>query len=109
MVKLGFHKNCQRWYCKSCSRTSVGHKRLTEETVNTRYSKGNLTVEDLTTEYAVFTRTVYHRLSKTYKASLPSCRARPIVVLMDTTYWRRNFGMVIMKDSLSGEVLWCKL
>lgn len=28
--------------------------------------------------------------------------------LMDTTYWGRNFGVVIMKDSLSGEVLWYK-
>ena len=108
MVKRGFHKNRQRWYCKSCGRTFVGHKRLTEEMVNTRYSKGNLTVEDLATEYAVSTRTVYRRLSKTYKASLPTCRARAIVVLMDTTYWGRNFGVVIMKDSLSGEVLWYK-
>lgn len=27
---------------------------------------------------------------------------------MDTTYWGRNFGVVIMKDSLSGGVLWYK-
>ena len=27
---------------------------------------------------------------------------------MDTTYWGRNFGVVIMKDSLSGDVLWFK-
>jgi transposase-like protein len=25
---------------------------------------------------------------------------------MDATYWGRNFGVVIMKDSLSGDVLW---
>lgn len=28
--------------------------------------------------------------------------------LMDATYWGRNFGVVIMKDSLSGDVLWFK-
>jgi len=27
---------------------------------------------------------------------------------MDVTYWGRNFGVVIMKDSLSGDVLWFK-
>lgn len=27
---------------------------------------------------------------------------------MDATYWGRNFGVVIMKDSLSGDVLWFK-
>lgn len=27
---------------------------------------------------------------------------------MDATYWGCNFGVVIMKDSLSGDVLWFK-
>ena len=27
---------------------------------------------------------------------------------MDAIYWGRNFGVVIMKDSLSGDVLWFK-
>ena len=27
---------------------------------------------------------------------------------MDTTYWGRNFGVVIMKDSIVGDVLWYK-
>ena len=27
---------------------------------------------------------------------------------MDATYWGRTFGVVIMKDSLSGDVLWFK-
>jgi len=27
---------------------------------------------------------------------------------MDTTYWGRNFGVVIMKDSRTGKILWRK-
>ena len=30
------------------------------------------------------------------------------MVLIDATYWGRNFGVVIMKDSLSGDVPWFK-
>ena len=68
--------------------------------VNIRYSKGNLTIKDLSGEYGVSTRTIYRKLTKSYKEELPSLLIRPVVVL-DVTYWGRNFGVVIMKDSLS--------
>ena len=76
--------------------------------VNIRYSKGNLTIKDLSEEYGVSTRTIYRKLTKSYKEELPHLPIRPVVVLMDVTYWGRNFGIVIMKDSLSGNVLWYK-
>ena len=76
--------------------------------VNIRYSKGNLTIKDLSEEYGVSTRTIYRKLTKSYKEELPGLLIRPVVVLMDVTYWGRNFGVVIMKDSLSGNVLWYK-
>ena len=67
--------------------------------VNIRYSKGNLTIKDLSGEYGVSTRTIYRKLTKSYKEELPSLLIRPIVVLMDVTYWGRNFGVVIMNNS----------
>ena len=70
--------------------------------VNIRYSKGNLTIKDLSEEYGASTRTIYRKLTKSYKEELPSLLIRPVVVLMDVTYWGRNFGVVIiMMDSLS--------
>ena len=108
IIKRGHFNGSQRWYCKCCKRSFVGHKRLTNTIVNNRYSKGNLTVKDLSEEYGVSTRTIYRKLSKSYKEELPNLLIRPVVVLMDTTYWGRNFGVVIMKDSLSGDVLWFK-
>ena len=33
---------------------------------------------------------------------------KSIVALMDTTYWGRKFGVVTIKDHLSGHVLWRK-
>ena len=73
--------------------------------VNIRYSKGNLTIKDLSEEYGVSTRTIYRNLTRSYKEELPGLLIRPVVVLMDVTYWGRNFGVVIMKDSLSGNGL----
>ena len=51
---------------------------------------------------------MYRKLTKSYKEELPNHLVHPVVVLMDATYWGRNFGVVIMKDSLSGDVLWFK-
>jgi hypothetical protein len=107
-IKRGHTKGLQRWYCKTCGRTFVGHHRLKDEAVNIRYAKGNLTVEDLASEYGVSTRTIYRKLTKTYKEMLPWKQGRSVVVLMDTTYWGRNFGVVLMKDSIQGDVLWYK-
>ena len=73
--------------------------------VNIRYSKGNLTIKDLSEEYGASTRTIYRKLTKSYKEELPSLLIRPVAVLMDVTYWGRNFGVVIMMDSLSSNGL----
>ena len=35
-------------------------------------------------------------------------RDKNVIVLMDTTYWGRNFGVVVMKDSRTGKILWRK-
>ena len=40
--------------------------------VNIRYSKGNLTIKDLSEEYGVSTRTIYRKLTKSYKEELPT-------------------------------------
>ena len=76
--------------------------------MNDAFTKGNLTVKDLASRYGVSERTVYRRLSKEYTEKLPEKKSRKVVLLMDATYWGRNFGVVIMKDSIIGDVLWYK-
>ena len=81
---------------------------MTKEDVNSTYSLGNLTVCDLAREFGVSTRTIHRYLSSDYKENLPKLVSSNVVVLMDTTYWGRRFGVVIMKDHISGRVLWYK-
>jgi hypothetical protein len=33
-------------------------------------------------------------------------KGREVIVLMDTTYWRRTFGLIVMKDAISKKILW---
>lgn len=37
--------------------------------------------------------------------SLPAQKASSVIVLMDTTYWGRNFGVMLFKDATSGRNL----
>jgi len=39
---------------------------------------------------------------------LPNKAGRDVIVMMDTTYWGRRFGVVIFKDAIEGDVLWYK-
>ena len=75
---------------------------MTKEDVNSTYSLGNLTVCDLAREFGVSTRTIHRYLSSEYKENLPKLVSSNVVVLMDATYWGRRFGVVIMKDHISG-------
>lgn len=59
-------------------------------------------------EFGKSERTIYRLLSHNRTPSVPSKPPRSVVVLMDATYWGRNFGVVIMKDSIIGDVLWYK-
>lgn len=35
-------------------------------------------------------------------------RYKDVVINMDTTYWGRNFGLVIIKDTFRNEIKWHK-
>jgi hypothetical protein len=40
-----------------------------------------------------------------YKVSIPLKEPRVVIILMDTTYWGRNFGVMLFKDSITKENL----
>jgi len=95
-IKKGRQNGIQRWYCKSCSRYFIGGHRLTSKDVNEAFAKGNLTVSDLSDKFGVSSRTIHQYLSSTYKEALPAVIPCKVLVLMDATYWGRNFGVIIM-------------
>jgi len=68
------------------------------------YTKGKQTYAQLSNKYFCSIKTIQRRLDlvkTTYKSSFPSV----VNLLMDTTYFGKNFGVVVYKDSLSGTIL----
>lgn len=67
------------------------------------YTKGKQIYIQLSTKYGCSIKTIQRRLDLvkiTYKKSFPSL----VNVLMDTTYFGRDFGVVVYKDSLSDAI-----
>ena len=68
------------------------------------YSSGRSTVSDLAERFNVSASTIKRRLENMGTGRIP-LEAHDVVVLMDTTYWGSNFGVVIIMDASDSHVL----
>jgi len=64
-------------------------------------------LKQLSQKYKLSVSTVQRKLSQIGSTRVISS-SKNVIVLMDTTYWGRRFGVVVMKDSRSGKILWRK-
>jgi hypothetical protein len=58
----------------------------------------------LSLKYECSIKTIQRKLDKYSILNTPS-RARSVIVLMDTTYWGRKFGVMLFKDAISKDNL----
>jgi hypothetical protein len=61
---------------------------------------GKQTYAQLAAKHNCSKRTIQRALDK-YTVSLRQVECRDVIVLMDTTYWGRGFGVMLFKDALS--------
>lgn len=73
------------------------------------YKTGRYSAREISEQLGISERTVFRRLSEaSERHECCAIAARDVVALMDASYWGRNFGVVIIKDNISGRVLWHK-
>jgi hypothetical protein len=107
VVKNGHKRGKQLYKCKDCNRQFVGGKRLNVLEIESEYIDGKQTLQQISQAHGVCVKTVWNILSgMRHKHKI--AKDKDVVVLMDTTYWGRHFGVVIMKDALRNKVLWLK-
>ncbi len=68
------------------------------------YVSGKQTYAQLAAKHGCSIRTIQRKLDS-YEVSQSVSKARKVVVLTDTTYWGRGFGVMLFKDSLTGQNL----
>lgn len=106
-VKNGHKFGKQQYLCRSCGRQFVDTRRLDDEKLKTEYIDGKQTLVQLSDKYNKSVRTIWNHLSNMRHIHVIS-PSKDVVILMDTTYWGRNFGLLIIKDAFRNKVLWYK-
>lgn len=94
----------QLYKCAKCGKQFLGGNRINSNTLWDEYSFGKQTYAQLANKYGCSVKTIQRRLDKIrveQEVKLP----RGVIVLMDTTYWGRGFGVMLFKDAISKENL----
>ena len=107
MVHNGLRGGKQRYKCKDCGRRFTGGFHRDKSQVVTDYVEGKQTLVQLATKYKVAERTIRRDLEE---MRFVHCVAKykEVTIQLDTTYWGRNFGLMVIKDALRNKVLWHK-
>ncbi len=81
---------------------STSPKSLYEE-----YIKGKQTLSEIAERHGLSVSTVQRRLRQVHTTRIVS-KYKDVVILMDATYWGRNFGVLLIVDAYRKRLLWRK-
>ena len=83
--------------CKDCGKQFIGGKRRDKSQVITDYVDGKQTLQQLASKYKVSERTIRRDLEN-MRFVRKKARCKEVTVQLDTTYWGRRFGLMVIKD-----------
>ncbi len=90
--------------CYICKKQFSAGTRLNSFAIWEEYTKGKQTYIQLSKKYNCSKRTIQRKIDL-HQIFIPKKEPRKVVILMDTTYWGRNFGAMLFKDSYTKENL----
>lgn len=83
----------------------MGRERLKSQELWQEYTLGKQTYKQLAIQHGCSVKTIQRRLDK-IEVEPPSLEKGQVVVLMDTTYFGRTFGVMLFKDAYTGKNLY---
>lgn len=102
--KDGKQNGKQRYKCHHCGKRFSSGKHIHPQALWQAYTVGKQTAAQLAEQYKCSRQTILRHL----KAAIPKAQfATPSKanVIMDTTYFKRSFGIMVLMDSISGKAL----
>lgn len=91
--------------CFICGRQFRGGTRLSSKIVWDNYTKGKQTYTQLAEQNGCSIKTIQRKIDSV-KAHRITTFPSLVNVLMDTTYFGRTFGVMVFKDSITGQILY---
>lgn len=102
--KYGKVRGIQRFKCFNCSKQFIDSSKPDKAIIWDQYVSGKQTYDQLSKHYKISKRTV-QRYLLSVRVITPIQTASSIVLLMDTTYFGRVFGVMLFKDAYTGKNL----
>ena len=93
--------------CKDCGHRFSGGIRRDKSQVITDYVEGKQTLDQLAAKYGVSSKTISRDL-KGMRYVQKISKDKEVTIQMDTCYWGRGFGLMVIKDALRKKILWRK-
>lgn len=97
-------RGVQRYKCAHCGKQFIGGTRINNQDLWHEYVYGKQSYLQLSQKYNCSVKTIQRRLDKV-KVDNHAIQPRKVIILMDTTYWGRNFGVMLFKDAITKENL----
>lgn len=82
----------------------MGGNRVSPEVIWKEYTEGKQTYAQLALRYNCSPRTIQRKIDLS-EVRIQKKRPRRVLILMDTTYWGRNFGVMLFKDAITKDNL----
>ena len=105
MSKYGFQKGIQRYKCAACGKIFQGGIRIDAQILWQEYTDGKQTYAQLSVKYGCSVKTIQRKIDSV-KVQRTTTFPDVVNVLMDTTYFGRKLGVMVFKDSISGQILY---
>lgn len=95
----------QRYKCGNCNRVFKGGVRIEPIQIWNEYVKGKQTYQQLAEKHGCSIKTIQRKIDAV-KVEKNTSFPGVVNLLMDTTYFGRQFGVMVFKDSLTSQTLW---
>ena len=95
----------QRYKCAACGKIFLDIPRLNFDDIWEEYTKGKQTYLQLSVKYGCSVKTIQRKIDGVNAhrhTTFPSI----VNLLMDTTYFSKTLGVMVFKDSISGQILY---
>jgi len=86
--------------CHACGKQFLGRERIENDVLWEQYVHGKQTYQQLSEKHQCSVRTIQRRLCEIAVVKTEK-KSREVIILMDTTYWGRGFGVMLSSESYS--------
>ncbi len=104
LKKNGKFKGKQKYKCNSCNHQFIYKNKPKIDQIWSDYVYGKQTYKQLASKYSCSLKTIQRKL-KSHQIKASNKTSRSIVLIIDTTYFKQSFGVMLFKDAYTGENL----